>query len=94
MSKSALSGLVRQLAIDFAKDKVLINSVLPGMVKTPMLMKNNNKTKINKMAREIPLKRIGNPLEVSKAIAFLLLNDNTYMTGCSIDINGGQYING
>lgn len=94
MSKSALSGLVKQLAIDFAKDKVLINSVMPSMTATPMLIKNNEQTELAKMADLIPLKRIASPLEISKAIAFLLLEENTYITGCAIDINGGQFLNG
>lgn len=94
MSKSALSGLVKQLALDFAKDEVLINSVMPSMTATPMLIKNNEQTKLTKMADHIPLKRIASPLEISKAIAFLLLEENTYITGCAIDINGGQFLNG
>lgn len=94
MSKSALSGLVKQLAIDFAKDKVLINSVVPSMTKTPMLVKNVKQKKFNEMIKNIPLKRIASPIEISKAIAFLLLEDNTYITGCALDINGGQFLSG
>lgn len=94
MSKSALSGLVKQLALDFAQDNVLINSVFPSMTATPLLVENVVQSKIEEMANTIPLGRIANPLEVSKAIAFLLLEENTYITGSGIDINGGQFLNG
>ena len=94
MSKSALSGLVKQLAIDFAQDNVLINSVFPSMTETPLLSENVVQSKLDEMAKTIPLGRIANPLEISKAIAFLLLEENTYITGSGLDINGGQFLNG
>ena len=94
ISKSALSGLVKQLAMDFAPDNVLINSIFPSMTATPMLIQNVEQSVREAMAAAIPLNRIAMPLEISKAIAFLLLEDNTYITGCGIDINGGQFLNG
>ena len=94
MSKAALSGAVRQLALDLAPDNILINSVNPSMTATPMLIENVEESKLDSMCDAIPLGRIANPLEVAKAIAFLLLEENTYMTGCGIDLNGGQFLNG
>ena len=94
VSKSALTGLVKQLAMDFAPDNVLINSIFPSMTATPMLIQNVEQSEREAMAAAIPLNRIAMPLEISKAIAFLLLEDNTYITGCGIDINGGQFLNG
>lgn len=94
MSKSALSGMVKQLSVEFAKDDVIINSIFPSMTSTPMLKKNVKKTLLNKIAKEIPLKRIAKPIEIAKAIEFLVSRDNSYMTGCGIDLNGGKYLNG
>ncbi|MFT5926904.1 MAG: NAD(P)-dependent dehydrogenase (short-subunit alcohol dehydrogenase family) [Candidatus Azotimanducaceae bacterium] len=93
-SKSALSGVVKQLAIEFAVDGVLINSVFPSMTATPMLIANVDPELLRTVEQQIPLQRIVEPLEVAKAIAFLVSRDNTYMTGCGLDLNGGQYLNG
>jgi acetoacetyl-CoA reductase len=94
ISKSALSGLVKQLAMDFAPDNVLISLIFPSMTATPMLIQNVEQSVREAMAAAIPLNRIAMPLEISKAIAFLLRGDNTYITGCGIDINRGQFLNG
>ncbi len=94
ISKSALNGLVKQLAVEFAKDGVLINSVLPSMTATPMLVKNVDKKLLESIEAQIPLGRIADPLEIAKAIEFLLSENNTYMTGSGLDINGGLYLNG
>ncbi len=94
MSKSALSGMVKQLSMDFAKDGVIINSVFPSMTATPMLIKNVEQEKLDNIANHIPLKRISKPIEVAKAIEFLLSEGNSYMTGCGLDLNGGQFLNG
>jgi NAD(P)-dependent dehydrogenase (short-subunit alcohol dehydrogenase family) len=92
MSKNALSGLVKQLSQDFAKDGIRINAVYPSMTATPMLLKNVSIEKLAEIEKQIPLGRIANPIEIVKAIEFLI--DATYMTGCGIDLNGGQYLNG
>jgi len=94
ISKSALSGLVKQLSIEFAIDNILINSIYPGMTMTSMLLENTEKDFLNKVSQDIPLKRIATPLEIAKSIEFLISKNNTYITGSSIDINGGQFLNG
>lgn len=94
MSKSALSGAVKQLAMEFAKDNVLINSVFPSMTATPMLLNNVDEQKLSVIESTIALKRIAMPKDVATAIEFLLSDNNTYITGSGIDVNGGQYLNG
>lgn len=94
MSKSALSGLVKQLSIDFAKDGVLINSIFPSMTSGPMLIENIDQNYLNDITKDIPLGRIAKPIEVAKAIEYLISDSNTYMTGCGLDLNGGQFLDG
>ena len=94
MSKSALSGLVKQLSVDFAKDDVLINSIFPSMTSSPMLLDNINQANLSDITKDIPLGRILKPIEVAKAIEYLISDSNTYMTGCGLDLNGGQYLDG
>lgn len=94
VSKSALNGVVKQLSQEFAKDGILINSVMPSMTATPMLMENVDKTLLKSIENKIPLGRIANSLEIAKAIEFLISDKNTYITGSGLDINGGQYLDG
>ena len=94
ITKSGLSGLVKQLAIEWAKDEVLINAVFPSMVETSMLRKNVEKPVLEAIEEKIPLGRIARPKEIASAIEFLVSDNNTYMTGAGIDINGGQFLTG
>ena len=94
ISKAGLSGLVKQLAIDWAMDGVLINSIFPSMVGTSMLYDRNEPSDLNLIENEIPLGRIAQPIEIAKVIEFLISDKNTYMSGSGIDINGAQYLSG
>ena len=94
VTKSGLSGLVRQLAVEWAKDEVLINAVFPSMVETPMLRNRVEKSILDVVENGIPLKRVAKPEEIAAAVEFLISDKNTYMTGAGIDINGGQFLTG
>ena len=94
VTKTGLSGLVKQLAIEWASDGVLINTVFPSMVDTPMLRKNVSQSILESMENKIPLGRIAQPNEIPPVIEFLISDKNTYITGSGIDINGGQFLSG
>jgi NAD(P)-dependent dehydrogenase (short-subunit alcohol dehydrogenase family) len=94
VSKAGLSGLVRQLSVEWAKDMVLINSINPSMVETPMLKENVDSVDLRLIENQIPLGRIAQPNEIAKVIEFLISDKNTYITGSGIDINGGQFLTG
>jgi len=94
VTKAGLSGLVKQLAVDWAKDMVLINSINPSMVETPMLKENVNPDVLKLIENQIPLGRIAKPNEIAKVIEFLISDKNTYITGTGVDINGGQFLTG
>ena len=93
-SKAALSGIVRQLAIEWGKDGILINSVYPSMTLTPMLRKSLNDEEINRIAEEVPLRKLATPVDIARTIEFLISEYNQYITGSGVDINGGLYLNG
>ncbi|MBU2510514.1 SDR family oxidoreductase [bacterium] len=93
ISKSAMSGLARQIAAEWAEYGILVNSLYPSMTKTPMLEENVEKEVLQEVEAAIPIKRIALQEEVSSAIEFLISPKNSYMTGCGLDINGGQYFN-
>jgi len=94
ITKAGLSGLVKQLAIEWASDGILINTVFPSMVGTPMLYKNIDQSIMESIESEIPLGRIARPSEISPVIEFLISDKNTYITGSGIDVNGGQFLSG
>lgn len=94
ITKSGLSGMVKQLAIEWAKDEVLINAVFPSMVETSMLRSSVDESTLRAIEKDIPLGRVAKPREIASAVEFLVSDKNTYMTGAGIDINGGQYLTG
>lgn len=93
-SKSALSGIVRHLSAEWVEDEVLINSVFPSMVLTPMLSSHLGDSKVNNLSKDLPLKKLAGLTDISRAIEFLISKKNDYITGSGIDISGGQYLNG
>ena len=93
-SKAALSGIVRQLAIEWSGDGIFINSVFPSVTLTPMLKKNFNHDEINQINKQGPIKKLAESVDTARAIEFLISKENRYMTGCGIDISGGQFLSG
>ena len=93
-SKGALSAIVRQLAIEWSKDEILINSLFPSMTLTPMLQENLTKKEIDELSNILPLKRLAKTEDITRAVEFLINKNNKYITGSGIDISGGQFLNG
>ncbi len=89
-SKSAINGLTKTLAKELAKYNILVNSVAPGFIETDMT-KKIKANEVNNIISKIPLNRFGDPRAVASLIDYLASDDNTYITGAVIDINGGLY---
>ncbi len=89
-SKAGILGLARSLARELAPD-IRINSVAPGFVDTDILSSDTDeKRKWREL--QVPLGRIADPSEVANTVAFLLSDMSSYITGATIDVNGGFYI--
>ena len=86
-SKSALAGLTREMAADFGPHGVRVNSISPGEIDTAILSPGTDK-----IVAQIPLRRLGTPEEVAKAIYFLCTDHSSYVHGAEININGGQHV--
>jgi NAD(P)-dependent dehydrogenase (short-subunit alcohol dehydrogenase family) len=84
-SKGGLIQLTRALALEWAPYNILINSVAPGLMKTP----ETTQALRNGRASEIPLKRAGEPDEIAPLVVYLASEACTYMTGEVILIDGG-----
>jgi cyclopentanol dehydrogenase len=89
-SKGGLRLLTKDMAVEFAKDNIRVNSIHPGGVLTPMtedIMKTNTGKEIMKTL--CPLGRIGNAMEIAFAALYLASDESTYTTGAELTIDGG-----
>jgi 3-oxoacyl-[acyl-carrier protein] reductase len=89
MTKFGVEGLTRALARELGPFNILINSIAPGYVLTEMTYKNIPADERERLCSEIPLRRMANPSEIAHLVKFLLSDENTYMTGQNIIIDGG-----
>lgn len=88
-SKSGLVGMTRALAAEVARDGILANCVSPGVIDTDLTRKVLGADGVARVQQEIPIGRLGQPEEVAALVAFLASEQNTYISGQSILIDGG-----
>jgi 3-oxoacyl-[acyl-carrier protein] reductase len=93
VSKAALEALIRSVALENAQNNILANSIVPGFIETPLTLENNDKFQIEKILERIPTGHMGKPSDVAKLVWFLMSEQNTYITGQSIRVDGGFSIN-
>ncbi len=86
-SKAALAALTREMAADFAPHGVRVNAISPGEIDTSILSPGTEK-----LIADIPMRRLGTPEEVAKAIYFLCTEQSSYVNGAELHINGGQHV--
>ena len=89
-TKAAMIRLSKSLAIQFASYRIRSNIILPGPIDTPMQdrWKKNPRTK-KRLAKLIPLQRIGQAEDIANTILFLLSDESSYITGTEITVDGG-----
>jgi NAD(P)-dependent dehydrogenase (short-subunit alcohol dehydrogenase family) len=89
-SKAAVLALTRQMAVEWAPLGIRVNAVCPGVIDTPMLRLMDDPVAGRAyLESAVPLGRLGQPEEVAAAIAFLLSDDASYLTGAAIPVEGG-----
>jgi 2,5-dichloro-2,5-cyclohexadiene-1,4-diol dehydrogenase 1 len=89
-SKHGVVGLTRSAAIDYGAHGIRANVVLPGAVNTPILRHALDDPSLSALiARSNPMGRVGQPPEIAEAVAWLLSDASSYITGASIMIDGG-----
>ena len=89
MTKAALNALTRSAAVEFGPDGVIVNSLAPGYVDTSLTRQNNSPDAIASIESAIPLRRLAQADELARVAAFLVSEDNTYLTGQTIVVDGG-----
>ena len=91
VSKAALISLSRGLALALAADGVRSNTVCPGAIETPMLAEiyAEDPSRRERMARRVPMGRLGAPADVASACLYLLSDEAAYVTGADLVVDGG-----
>jgi NAD(P)-dependent dehydrogenase (short-subunit alcohol dehydrogenase family) len=91
-SKGAINGLMMNMAVDLAHKKIRVNSVLPGMIETPMVdgvAEKVSSDAIEQDKKRYPLERYGKPEEVAYAVIYFLSDASNWVTGSNLVIDGG-----
>ena len=91
-SKFAVRALTEVAAQEWAQFKIRVNTICPGAIDTPMLVQPDTKDAVNEFAKSIPLKRIGDPEELTKAVMFFASSDSSYCTGSTLVVDGGSIL--
>ena len=89
MSKHALNGAVKTLAIELASYGVLVNALSPGYIATKLTYQNNTEEAIARLVAGIPVGQMGDPADVAEVAAFLCSPKNRYINGQDIVVDGG-----
>lgn len=92
-SKAGVEGLTKSLAREMSKFNVRVNSVAPGGTETDFAKKYWSATTRDMLKQQALLGRVANPEEVANVIAFLASSESSYITGSTIHVNGGLFLN-
>ena len=87
-AKAAIGGMGRVAALELTADNIRVNTVLPGIIRTPMV-DEPDADRVAAMIEAIPVKRLGSPAEVSNLIVYLASDDSSYSTGSEFVVDGG-----
>ena len=91
-AKSGLIGFHKSLALEVANFGITVNMIAPGLINTDMT-NDFNIQKYKKYISKIPMQRFGSPDDISEAVLFFISDKTSYITGQTLHINGGMYMN-
>jgi NAD(P)-dependent dehydrogenase (short-subunit alcohol dehydrogenase family) len=89
-AKAGVLGLTRHLASETGKDGITVNAICPGLIDTEMVTETIDATRQQEYIEGFPIKRLGTAQEVAELVKFLVSDQAGYITGASLDINGGD----
>lgn len=92
-AKAGVAGMSRALAREIGSRNITVNCVAPGFIDTDMT-KALNEQQVAALLQQIPAGRFGMPEDVAAAVAFLASAEAGYITGTTLHVNGGMYMNG
>jgi NAD(P)-dependent dehydrogenase (short-subunit alcohol dehydrogenase family) len=90
-SKHGVVGLTRAAALEYGREKIRVNCVCPGPIRTPMMSRllTGRPEMEQRFASAEPLKRLGEPAEIGEAVAWLCSDAASYVTGHAMPVDGG-----
>ena len=94
ISKHALIGAMKTMAIEFGEFGVMVNAISPGYIDTKMTSKNNSSEVIQRLTAGIPVKKLGSPDDIARAVSFLVSPQNQYINGVDLIVDGGYSAGG
>ena len=90
-TKAGAEGFTRALAREVGSRSITVNAVAPGFIDTDMTRELSDENR-NLMLGQIPLARLGSPVEIAETVKFLVGDAAAYITGETIHVNGGMYM--
>ena len=93
-AKAGMLGLAKAMAREFGPDRIRVNSVTPGLIQTDITAGRLTDVMRADILKGIPLNRLGDAADVAGACLFLASDLSSYLTGTTIDVNGGMLIHG
>ena len=88
-SKFALDGITTTLAVEYASDGILANSIAPGFIDTDLTNRMLGKEGIKELVAKVPVGRLGKVEEIANLVLWLASEENTFISGQNIAIDGG-----
>ena len=89
-TKAAIEIFTLGLAREVAEEGIRVNCVRPGPVRTEMLDNPNQPGRLAEMSQAVPMKRVGEPIEIANAIIWLLSDEASFATGATLAVSGGR----
>lgn len=89
ISKNAIHGLTKALSIELAADNIMVNSVSPGFTMTELTKNTNTPEQLVELGNKVAARRLADPQEQANVVAFLCSEQNSYMTGQNLVVDGG-----
>ncbi|MBN8970333.1 MAG: acetoacetyl-CoA reductase [Rhizobiales bacterium] len=91
-AKAGDIGFTKALALENAKGGVTVNAICPGYINTEMVQAVPKDVLEKAVIPQIPVNRLGEPDEIARAVVFLAADQASFITGSTLSINGGQYL--
>ncbi|MBI5618590.1 MAG: glucose 1-dehydrogenase [Gammaproteobacteria bacterium] len=91
-SKHGVVGLTKSAALEYARKKIRVNCVCPGVIRTPMvdrLVANMGGAGEQSLVDQEPMARLGEPVEIAEAVVWLLSDQASFVTGVAMPVDGG-----